>query len=323
LARGTWQRYASGWRAFDQFQARAGTDFTWPLGPNVMQAFAAYCLVEKQLKPSSVKTYISSIVKLHKIKGFHAYESKDKTTESFLRGAANLLMAAPQLKPPTRRVMTLPLLKHLGHRLAGSGWAEDTQQVIWSACLVGFFGTARMGELLAPHELHLDPTATLTWSCTQYRHASNSFLIHIRLPKISTPEGDFLDLFPYPEPQLCPVAALKRLHGIQAGAGRAQPRHPVFAYTSGKNLTRHGLNSALKVLLADVCDDNNTISCHSFRAGLPSVMAEHPEEMSAEDIRHWGRWSSNSNSYQAYTRLKTNQKQKLYGKIVNALSVDK
>jgi hypothetical protein len=77
------------------------------------------------------------------------------------------------------------------------------------------------------------------------------------------------------------------------------------------------------VLLADVCDANNTISCHSFRAGLPSMMAEHPEEMSAEDIRHWGRLSSNSNSYQAYTRLKTNQKQKLYGKIVNALSVDK
>jgi hypothetical protein len=76
---------------------------------------------------------------------------------------------------------------------------------------VGFFSSARMGELLAHHEVGIDPTETLMWSCVQFRE-DDSVLIHIRLPKISTQEGDFVDLFPFPDPPYCPVAALKRMY---------------------------------------------------------------------------------------------------------------
>ena len=58
--------------------------------------------------------------------------------------------------------MTMPLLCHLGHKLSLSGWCTDTQLTIWAAVLIGFFGTARMGELLAQHKHSFDTSSTLT-----------------------------------------------------------------------------------------------------------------------------------------------------------------
>jgi hypothetical protein len=318
MAASTWQRYASGWRAWQDFELHAATTFDWPLSREAIQAFAAFCVVEKKLKPSSVQTYISSLVKLHKLRGFHDYEVKDKTTTAILRGASNLLMCAPTPPRSTRRVMSLPLLKLLGHNLASTDWHPGTKQTIWAACLVGFFGTARMGELLASHETLLDPTATLTWRCVQYR-PDNSYLIHIRLPKISTLEGDFIDIFPFPDQRWCPVAALKLLQQMQQAAGAGQPQQAVFTYPTGRHLTREGLNGVLRTLLGDVCDfKTDTISCHSFRAAIPSALAAQPDQMSAEEIKLWGRWRSEA--YQSYTRLKTGQKKILYGKILNVLT---
>jgi hypothetical protein len=211
IAASTWSRYATGWRTFEAFQQHTGTVFEWPLSRENLQAFVGYCLIEKKLKPSSVKSYLSSIVKLHKLKGYPDFELKDGTIPALLRGAANLLMSSPEPPSANRRVMTLPILQLLGHQLVTSGWLSNTQQTIWAACLVGFFSLARMGELLAPSKVGLDPTATLTWKCVQFRE-DGSVLIHIRLPKVSTKEGDFVDLFPFPDSPYCPGAALAKMY---------------------------------------------------------------------------------------------------------------
>jgi hypothetical protein len=317
IAASTWSRYGTGWRTFEAFEQHAGTVFDWPLSKETLQAFVGYCLIEKKLKPNSVKTYLSSLVKLHKLKGYQDFELKDGTITALLRGAANILMSGPDPPSANRRVMTLPILQLLGHQLAASGWLSNTQQTIWTASLVGFFSSARMGELLAPAEVGLDPTATLTWKCVQFRD-DGSVLIHIRLPKISTKEGDFLDLFPFPDPPYCPVAALTKMYWQQREAGHGRPEQAVFTFGSGKQLTREGLNSALKTLLGPLFNfSEGSISCHSFRAALPSALAARPTDISAEDVKNWGRWRSDA--YEGYTRLKQQQKQTLYGKIVKAL----
>jgi hypothetical protein len=254
---------------------------------------------------------------LHKLKGFQGFKVDDGAIGNVLRGAENARMANP--KPPAlkRRVMTLPVLKLLGHQIANSGWLQNSQQTIWAACLTGFFSSARMGELLAPAERGLDPSSTLTWNCVQFREDS-SVLLHIRLPKMSTKEGDFVDLFPFPQAPYCPVGALTEMYWQQKAAGLARPTDAVFTYISGKQLTREGLNSALKVLLEPIFDfREGSYSCHSFRAALPSAMAASPDSMSGEDIKNWGRWSSDT--FQTYTRLRYDQKKKLYKKIVNNL----
>ena len=317
LASSTWNKYASGWRAFSAYEEHVQKKFSWPLEKDTLRGFAVFCITVKKLQPASVKTYLSSLVCLHKMKGHSNYEMKDDLVAAILRGANNLIMSSPTPIPTTRRVMTLPLLRHLGHNLRASGWSRATQQTIWAASLTGFFATARMGELLSPTECSFDPVATLTWSCVQYR-PDNSFLIHIRLPKSGSKEGEFLDIFPFPESGLCPVKALLGHFKTQKSLGRGRPQDPVFTYPSGRFLTTNALNSAFKTLLSDVCDfKQDTISCHSLRAGIPSALSRFPDLLSSDDVKGWGRWSSEA--YQRYTRLKVDQKRDIFMKIVTAL----
>jgi hypothetical protein len=127
IAASTWSRYGTGWRTFEAFEQHAGTVFDWPLSRETLQAFVGYCLIEKKLKPTSVKTYLSSIVKLHKLKGYPDFELKDGTITALLRGAANLLDPvfgfvavwrpsglAPGPDPGTRRSGTDPQLFSYG-----------------------------------------------------------------------------------------------------------------------------------------------------------------------------------------------------------------
>jgi hypothetical protein len=315
LASSTWARYDSGWNAFLAFEKYTSKNYSLPLSVEVIRAFATYCLTIKKLKVSSVRTYLSSVVHVHKIQGFVNYEIKDQVVASILRGGEHLQMLDPVPTGNKRRVMTLQLLRHLGHKLALSGWSAHTRQVIWSVCTLAFFTSARMGELLAPGEHDMDPAATLTWANVRYRE-DNSFLVHVRLPKSSAVEGEFLDVFEFPQFGCCPVAALKKL-AIMSNA-TAKTAEPVFTFASGKFLTIQGLNSILRSLLQDVVDPaRDSITCHSFRAGVPSALTRHPTLASSDDVKGWGRWSSET--YQRYTRLKTDQKRAIFNKIMSVL----
>lgn len=316
LASGTWKKYASGWKTFDAYEAWIGKKFSWPLSKETIRGFAVYCITERKLRPSSVRTYLSSLVCLHKLKGYTSYEMKDSLVDAILKGAGNLLLVSPTPPSNTRRVMTLPLLRHLGHKLKLSGWSKCSQQTIWTAAVVAFFASARMGELLAAADHSFDTTANLTWACVQYRADSNSFLVHVRLPKTGAKEGDFLDIFPFPESGCCPVAALKKHFAMQKECGRGRPQDPVFTYPSGKYLTPAGFNGALRTLLADICDfKRDTISGHSFRAAVPSALSRFPDLMSSDDVKGWGRWDSDC--YSRYTRLKVDQKLQIFRKIMS------
>jgi hypothetical protein len=100
-----------------------------------------------------VKTYLPALVHEYKLRGFPLFTTNDAVVTSLLRGAEHLAMARPVKKENNRRVMSLQLLRQLGHRLGESGWHADTVQVIWAAFTVAFFTSARMGELLSPSEL--------------------------------------------------------------------------------------------------------------------------------------------------------------------------
>ena len=320
LAKSTWQKYSSAWAALDAYEAYVSKRLVWPLSQNTIRGYVAFLFKIKGLKPSSIKAYLASLPCLHKLKGFPNHELADDVLRCIMRGAENLYMAAPPEKPNLRRVMTVSLLRYLGHRLATSGWDRVTKQSLWSASLTAFFGAARMGELLAEAEDWSDPTSTLTWSCVKYKAKSDSFLLHIKLAKMRTPEGEFIDLFPFKGiPGLCPVSALKKQKSIQQNLGRGRPDDPVFINLSGSFITRQTFNKALRTLLGDVVDfEKDTISCHSFRAGLPSLIAQFPELMSLEDIKNWGRWSGEA--YSRYTRLGDMQKRKIFDIIASVIN---
>ena len=320
LANSTWKKYGSAWAALDGYQHHIGKRLRWPLQRSAIWGYVTYLVSERKLKSTTIRAYISALACLHRLKGFPNYGLEDDVLRALIRGAENLQLVAPTGRQNHRRVMTVAMLRYMGHRLARSGWERHTIQTIWTASLTAFFGTARMGELLSPSETWADPTCTLTWACVQYRKETDSFLLHIRLAKMRSPEGEFIDVFPFQKIKgMCPVAALKNQWSLQKAIGKGRPEDPVFVYPSGNYVTPEGFNKVLRALLGKMVDfSKNTISCHSFRAGLPSLISQYPELMSIEDIKSWGRWSGES--YAKYTRLGDVQKRKLFTMISNVIA---
>ena len=163
LASSTWAKYEAGWAAFDNFQQQGGKKFTWPLAGKTIRDFAIWCVSVKNLQLGTASTYLQALSMAHKLKGLGKMGGmKDELLNLILKGAERDPSKQGFVQEMVgRRVVSLPLLKVLGHKLSESGWDSTTIQTIWAACTVAFFTSARMGELLAPSEASFDPTTTL------------------------------------------------------------------------------------------------------------------------------------------------------------------
>ena len=83
--------------------------------------------------------------------------------------------------------------------------------------------------------------------------------------------------------------------------GRHNPKNPVFMMADGKTMSMANMNHMLKKLLYTYIDPClGSISCHSFRAAIPSLMSAHPTVFSEEEITVQGDW--HSEAYRHYTR---------------------
>ena len=126
-------------------------------------------------------------------------------------------------------------------------------------------------------------------------------------------KGEFIDLFK--NKSYCPVSALTKLKKNH----NPSPKSLVFQFCSGSLLTPNILNSSLRELLLLVIGSSaNHISGHSFRAALPSALANRPDLASNDDIKNWGRWSGAS--FKIYTRLKPMQKRIIFNKIISSIN---
>ena len=248
----------------------------------------------------------------HTLKGLsHQHMQVDLLLPLILRGVGNL----QPVRQNKRRVMTFPLLLILGQKIAETSWTPLQKQVIWAASTTAFFASARMGELLAKGEFS-HSESDLIWKDVK-ESSTTSVLIRIKQPK-SGSAFEFVDLFSFTGFQCCPVAALRSLKQKQLDAHMDHEDLPVFRFSSGRNLTMPKMNKALKFLFSDLCkDEMDVISCHSFRAGIPSTLSLFPELATDDMIKGWGRWKSDS--HMRYTRLKLEQKNKIFDSISKAL----
>jgi hypothetical protein len=251
---------------------------------------------------------------VHKFKHLSDKNFEDILVRAALRGAENIFKIEGDHKPK-RVVMSLQLLKLLGHEIAASNWEEDSKRVMWTACSVAFFGALRLGEMLCHSETSFDPTSTLIWDDVKFID-HDTVLLHLKLPKSNAEHGEFIDLFPFPG--CCPVAALK---GLKESDKKRGGEDPVFMFKSGKLLTVSKFTSVVRCLLQKhVGEKAQLISAHSFRGAIPSILAKFPDTIAAADICNWGRWSSTS--FLTYTRLKHKQKLALFEKISEAIRKD-
>jgi hypothetical protein len=186
--------------------------------------------------------------------------------------------------------------------------------------VTAFFGSFRFGEILAPSEWAYNKHETLLWSDVDI--TKDSVLIHVKISKNRTQGGEHIDLFPFRYHNCCPVKCLTRLQRMcmAKSNGKLADGEPVFRFDSGKLLTSEKLNTTLESLLRPHLGvQARDIQGHSFRAAIPSAMANNPNLASDEEIKSWGRW--NSGSFKLYTRLRQNQKRSIFDKITAILNL--
>jgi hypothetical protein len=297
---------------YEKFIREKKLEMSWPFPLSNVQMFINWAIMEKELSPNTVRSYIHHLATIHKLKNFDEKNCKNFTNEAMIRGAENLSFYDGR-KLEQKNVMTLPLLRVLGHEVCVSDWSEHSKSVIWCACTCAFFGSFRLGELLSKEENRFNPFETLLWRDVTFLK-DDSVKIHNKIPKTRTQGGETISLFPFPKYNCCPIEALKKLKTIS----KSKDDLPVFSFANGTFLTNKKLNAILKFFLSKrIGAKAGSYTCQSFRGGLPSALASKPKLENDGTIKKWGRW--NSDAFERYTRLNHIAKRVIFERFVSAL----
>ena len=312
----TWAKHCSAWKMYSDFCAAYRVKFELPIKVEFARAFVTWAVAKKSLKSSTIKSYVSSLNIAHTVSNTASPNlSSDNCIKLAIKGAKNSV--DPKLSPrPSRIPMSYDLLVILGHRIRGLNWGKYAKQVLWTACTTSFFSSCRMGEILPSSENCFDPDTTVLWENVVFSE-EREIVIYVPYSKSTGFKGKFIDLYPVESNCICPSASLYRLRKMAASEGIWDQRKPVFSFKSGKFLTKAKLNSWLASLLNDFTDENNTITGHSFRAAIPSLLAANPDVGSIKDIKLWGGWASES--YKMYTKNEKEKRRIVFSKIVHCL----
>jgi len=312
FSKNSWDKHCSAFNNFKKFELENGAKYQWPLNTNVILDYCNWAIRQKQLDPKTVESYVHTLKIMHDLMDLDCSGCKNQLVKMLIRGAENRQIYAGS-NSRTRNVITLPLLKLIGHEIAMQNWNTLNKQIFWTACCLAFFGSLRMGEILFSSESSFDPNTSFLWGDIQFRE--NSLLCHIKSPKSKNKGGDWIDIFEFPGNNCCPVKSMQKLKDM---VGKIDPKMPVFRFQSGKLLTKVNFNSTISGLLKKFEEKGAKFSGHSFRAGIPATLAKFPELVNDNHIQGWGRWGSKA--YLVYTKLKLEQKRKIYAKIVECLT---
>ena len=277
----TWKAYEAAYNSYFYFEIIKGKGENWPMSQENLNEYISWATLERKLKNSTIVTYVASLLSVHQLFGFSGDIFSSFTTKALIRGSNNL---AVSIHSPshTRKVFSLPLLKLLGHAISKQSWQEDSKLVYWACSCVAFFGSFRIGELLASREGGYDPVTTLLWK--NVKLSKEHCLIHVESPKSNAKEGEFIDLFAIPGQDCCPISALSKLHKVS----QKNDYSPVFSFGGGKPLTPPVFNQTMRDLLRPFLGPSaDQLSSHSLRAAIPSVLAKSPDLASDQDIKGW------------------------------------
>jgi hypothetical protein len=307
----TWNKIFSAFNCFQKFCCEKNFDCSFPVNEYTLGSFINWATFERNISPSTISAYMSHIKLLHKLQGYTTIGCDSFLCKTQVKGAQNLQFYK-QNYSHTKKVMTLPLLRILGHELANCNWSDHSKLVVWTTYTVAFMGSFRLGEILPKSEFSFNKHETLLWKDVKFLK-DGSIQIHNKIPKTRTKNGEVVSLFPFPHFGCCPIAAISKLKSFSF-----DPNEPVFKFENGKFLTRAKLNNLiLKHLFPHIGNEANFYSSRSFRAALPSALASHPRMSNDTTIKRWGRW--NSKAFERYTRLSHRAKEKLFAKFTRAL----
>ena len=317
LASATWKKHKSVWSIFNQFALAEKVEIVLPLSDQVILNFCSWCDAKRSLSASTIKSYIHSLSKIQQLQGFDAIPiGKVKLLSQFLLGVEHM----PHKKSPRKKRQTIsfPLLKILGHYLGESEFSGYVKQMVWTVFLTAFFGSLRMGEILAASVSYFDPNHSFLWKNVDF-NADGTIRLKITSAKIIHKEADLVVLFPFKDPSLCPVHAFNTYRRLAIEKGVFDLNLPVFRKSNGENWTKIELNTLLPILMAKtgLLKEGELFSGHSFRSGIPSLLGALPDSAAVSALKEWGRWRSDA--YRCYTKYHVSHKRIIFNQICDLL----
>ena len=304
-ANGTWSSYRTAERMLLMCQKQYKTKFEWPMTKENTYMWIYWLVEERGLKATTIGNYLSGVRQLHVAKGLEPPQLRDNLVKDILKGRSNMEASKSKVEGTGkgRLPMTIPLMKLLKGKIGQSDMDEDMKLLMWVVSSIAFHGAFRIHELLSTHEATYDPDHTLLVEDVNLRGREGDSVLEICLkcPKEKKAgKPTVVDIFETTGP-LCPIKALRKW----AGQSELVLGQPLFRRRNGTPLTGRKFNSCLQSTLGRFSKfEGGTISSHSFRSGVASMMGT--QGFSDEEIKLVGRWSSRA--FSVYTKLPRTQR---------------
>jgi len=308
LSNNTWARYQTGWNNFTIYTRECEINWSFPIHVSIIRGYIVWCAA-RSLAASTIKTYLTAISFVQALNGHNRLDpNSDAICDLLLKGVQKICPSKATCSS-RRRAMSIPLLEILGHKICTSSWSSLKKKSVWAACTIAFFTAARMGELLSK-------TVRVGSNALQWENVlilEDRAVIKLTTRKTEV-QGGVLDIFEIPKASYCPFNALIKLkheHDVLKING------PVFLEDCKRALTMSRLNAILKEFYSPICSSSDTISCHSFRAAIPTAVMNIGIDNHEDIIKNWGGWKSNC--YSTYAKLSSGQKKFYFQKILTVL----
>ena len=295
LAVDTWASYGSIKKHMESCQRFVGRRFSFPMTHEDVVEFIGYMFAETSLKAASVANLLSALRTLHFTKGVFVPMLRPEIVTCLLKGRGNQdkIMS---LKKNQRLPVTVDILLLLGAVLDLSDMDLKYKSMVWSVALLAFFGSFRIGELLSKTARTIDKSYDLLkrdvvmTTKTVGGKKRELLLVSLKAPK-EAKVGDgpvVVEVFSAGG-DICPVQAYKKYTEL---VGVKRMDSAAFRLPWSGEAYKHGrFNTDLKKLLGPHIH-YGTVSGHSFRAGLSSLMAS--SGFKEEEVQMIGRWSSSA-----------------------------
>ena len=303
LAKSTWSSYRTAAKMLQRCGQETNTNMTFPLSEGKVLTFMAW-MIARNLSANTMESYIAGIRQTHLSNGVCLPILRTPIVKQILEGKKHEDSIAKKLeKKPIRLPVTPDILKLLKYEIKRSLLAPEMKLLLWTVATVAFAGAFRIHELLARVEGTFDPSFTLLSKDVISRSLNiNKEKVQILQFRIKSEKKDrigadtIVDVYHSGGP-LCPVNAYNKWNKLRKNWGNHMP---AFMDDKGKPLTGAKFNQYLKSFLGKYLDyKKGSISSHSFRAGLTSLIAK--LGFTESDIQAIGRWSSQA--YTAYIKL--------------------
>ena len=263
--------------------------------------FIIYLYKARQLRHGSIKNYIAGVKFITAMAGASTDNFQTFFVRKLMTAIANREWAMLKEKPPNRCAMTFSSLCIFGDELFKlKSMHPWTRLNMWGAALLSYSAQMRLGDFL-PDCHGFDKARVLSWD--KFRVIEDDHLSFvIVLPKNTASikkQGATKDVIRFRDKRFCPVSHLLKILHAQKQEKTFSWSMPVFTKASGRPLYSYDINKAIERLLDPLFGDK--FSGHSFRCGVTSVMAEHPDKFTNDMVMQHGGWQDPKSTH-GYSR---------------------